>query len=332
MLPDVLFRCYKKDDGKIYWSLNEGGLAEQFGLTTKEIEGKSLHELFPGGASPELEAHFEAAFAGKPYAYTNEIEGRHFRHFPQPVYDDDGNVKEVVGFIADVTELVETQRRLELANEELEAFAYTASHDFRGPLSILMMDATMLSRRLEEGSKEAKAAQRIQNAADRLAKMVDGLLALSRAGRERLDIRNVNVTSIASDVAARLTRQHPERKAEWDIEEDMEIQADESLTEVLIQNLVENAWKFTSDEDTTRIRIGFGPEGTIEISDNGPGFTDEQAGTIFEAFTRLGRDKPGSGIGLATVKRIVERHNGTIEAIGVPGEGATFRFTLTPDS
>lgn len=326
MLPDVLFRCYKADDGKIYWSLNEGGLAEQFGLTTKEIKGKSLDELFPGGASDALHEHFELAFQGKPTIFTNEIEGRHFRHFPQPVFDDDGNVKEVVGFIADVTELVEAQEALKAANEELEAFAYSASHDFRGPLSTMRLDAANLLNKLPEGSREHRMAERIQTSADRLAGLVESLLQLSRATKGDLTIRPVNISGVARAVAAELAHRENAHDVEWDIEDDLDIHADPPLAEAMIQNLLENAWKFTRERNAPRITVRRGPEGTIEVADNGPGFPPEEAENIFRSFTRLVADKEGSGIGLATVKRIIERHGGTIEAEGRPDEGATFRF------
>ncbi len=332
LLPDVLFRCYKAEDGKIYWSLNEGGLAEQFGLTTKEIEGKSLDELFPGGASDALHQHFEDAFNGKVTIFTNEIEGRHFRHYPQPVFDKDGNVTEVVGFIAEVTELVETERALQAANRELEAFAYTASHDFRGPLSTMRIDAVNLLNQLPEDSPEWKSAQRIQRSADRLATMVDGLLQLSRANQDSLDRRPVDIANVARSIAANLEEQDLNRHVTWDIAETLPVQGDPALIESAVQNLLENAWKYTSDATDAHISVQAAEDGFIEISDNGSGFDPEEADAIFEAFTRLDKKRPGSGIGLATVKRIMERHGGTIEAIGRPGSGSTFRFHLPVDA
>lgn len=328
LLPDVLFRCYKGDDGKIYWSLNEGGLAEQFGLTTKEIEGKSLDELFPGGASDELHQHFEDAFNGKVTIFTNEIEGRHFRHFPQPIFDDDGNVTEVVGFIAEVTELVETERALQSANRELEAFAYTASHDFRGPLSTMRIDAANLLNRLPEGSKERQSAERIQRSTERLARMVESLLQLSRAGQDSLDRRPVDIANVARSIATDLRQRDPDREVSWNIAETLPVEGDPTLLESAMQNLLENAWKFTADREGARITIQAGEDGCIEVKDNGPGFNPDEAEAIFEAFTRLDPGRQGTGIGLATVKRIIERHGGTIEAEGHPGEGATFRFSL----
>lgn len=329
LLPDVLFRCYKGDDGKIYWSLNEGGLAEQFGLTTKEIEGKSLDELFPGGASDALHEHFEDAFRGKPTVFTNEIEGRHFRHFPQPVFDDDGNVKEVVGFIADVTELVEAERALAAANKELESFAHTVSHDLRSPLATLSMDAQMLTKRLEEGIQEGKVARRMVHATDRLMRIVEALLWLSRAATNDPDRQDVDLSRVAQDVVAELRAAQPDRDVQVDIGTGLRARVDPDLAHVLLQNLLGNAWKFTAETDEARIAFRRDGEAFV-VEDNGPGFSPEDAQRIFQAFTRLSGRFEGSGIGLATVQRIVERHGGSIEAEGRPGQGATFRFTLAP--
>lgn len=327
LLPDVLFRCYKADDGKIYWSLNEGGLAERFGLTTKEIEGKSLDELFPGGASEALHEHFEDAFRGRPTVFTNEIEGRHFRHFPQPVFDDDGNVKEVVGFIADVTELVEAERALADANRELEAFAHTVSHDLRSPLTTLSMDAEMLRTRLPQGTREQGMAERMTHAARRLIRLVEALLWLSRASTNEPERRDVDLSALAGEVVEGLRASDPDRRVEVDVEPGLQAHVDPDLANALLQNLLGNAWKFTLDKDPARIALRRDGDAFV-LEDNGPGFEPGDADRIFQAFTRLSGRFEGSGIGLATVQRIVERHGGTIEAEGRPGEGATFRFTL----
>lgn len=326
LLPDVLFRCYKADDGKIYWSLNEGGLAEQFGLTTKEIEGKSLDELFPGGASDALHEHFELAFQGRPTIFTNEIDGRHFRHFPQPVYDDKGRVKEVVGFIAEVTELVETERALKAANDELEAFTYSTSHDFRSPLNVMRVDAMNLVNALPEGSKERRSADRIRQSTERLSGLVESLLQLSRAGRTEIKRTRIDLSRAATTLVTSLKEQDPDRQVTVDIEDGILVEADPRLAEAVLQNLLENAWKFTRDAEDARIFVRAATDGSIEVEDNGIGFDPDKSTEIFRSFTRLTADHDGSGIGLATVNRIIDRHGGSITAEGRPGQGATFRF------
>ncbi len=331
ILPDVLFRCYKAEDGKIYWSLNEGGLAEEFGLTTKQIQGKSLHELFPGGASPELEEHFELAFQGVSTIFTNEIAGRHFRHYPKPIMGPDGKVTEVVGYIAEVTDLVETQRELERANQELDAFAHSVSHDLRNPLTVLSTIAQVMERAYK---KQLDAAGRqylakMQQTVTTMLSMTQSLLDLSTARNKELDRRRVDLSAIAHDVAQGLQTSHSERNVRFRIQPDLEAEADSGLMRVLLQNLISNAWKYAG----TAPLIEFLQQDTehgpaFVVRDDGPGFPPEQAESLFKAFNRGQDDIEGSGIGLSTVARIVARHGGTAWAASEPGKGAAFWFTL----
>src|SRR5687767_13696928 len=118
-LPDVVFRCVKDARGRIVWTLNEGRLAEEFHATTRDVYGKTLHEFFPPDVADRQLPFFEAAFRGEAVEWVNEMGGRRFKHFPQPVRGPDGSVVAVVGFITEVTSLVEAQRRAEELNVEL---------------------------------------------------------------------------------------------------------------------------------------------------------------------------------------------------------------------
>lgn len=338
LLPDVLFRCYKGDDGRIYWSLNEGGLAEAFHLTTDEIQGKTLEDLFPGGASPALKQHFEDAFRGEPTVFTNEMDGRHFRHFPQPVRDVEGNVVEVVGFIADVTQLVETQQELEAKNQELEGFAHTVSHDLQGPLSAARNLLYVLRRRsTERGGPTQKEdidalVERIDGMLQRMSMTTDSLLRLAGAGRGQPDRVPVDVTEAVQDIIADQAAAHPERIIVWDVEKSMRTEADAVWLRVALENLISNAVKFTRREPQARIRIASTRrDGRLwfSVEDNGPGFAAADARRIFDAFHRLDSEPPGFGIGLATVKRIIEAHGGDIFA--EPRDEGGARFLLTFD-
>ncbi len=333
ILPDVLFRCYKADDGKIYWSLNEGGLTEAFGLTTKEIKGKSLHDLFPGGASPELEEHFELAFKGISTIFTNQIGDRHFRHFPKPILDDEGKVKEVVGYIAEVTDLVQTQRELEIANRELDAFVHTASHDLKNPLTVLNTLVQVMGEHYRS-SLDAAGRQyldKMRQTVTRMQGMTDALLQLSRARNAPLEKRRVNLSNLAHEVAQNLQMADKERNVIFDIRPDLVAQADKALMGIVLQNLISNAWKYTSN---TAAVIAFDavetPKGPgFVVRDNGPGFASDAAAAIFEPFRRAhGGDVEGSGVGLNTVDRIIHRHGGEVWAESSPGNGAAFFFTL----
>lgn len=332
-LPDVLFRCYKGDDGQIYWSLNEGGLAEAFGLTTKDIQGKSLHDLFPGGASPELEEHFELAFQGISTIFTNQIGDRHFRHFPKPIMGDDGKVKEVVGYIAEVTDLVQTQTELELVNRELDAFAHTASHDLKNPLTVLNTLVQLFGEqyKMKLDAPGRQYLEKMRQTVTTMQSMTDALLQLSRARHAPLEKRNVNLSALAHEIAQNLQMSDSDRNVIFDIRPDLVVKADKALMGIVLQNLISNAWKYSA-QDAAKITFHDveTPSGPgFVVRDNGPGFDPEIAASIFEAFHRAhGTEIEGAGIGLNTVYRIMHRHGGEVWAESSPGQGAAFFFTL----
>lgn len=335
ILPDVLFRCFKGDDGKIYWSLNEGGLAQEFGVTTHEIVGKSLDELFPGGASPELHDHFERAFRGERHIFTNEMGGRHFRHFPQAVYDEEGGVREVVGYIADVTDLVEAQQALARANRELDAFVYAASHDMRNPLTALKTFVQLLQRNPAalQGARGDEILQRMSNTIGHMDALIEDYLRMSQVRHASVQRSDIDLTAMARDVQQELEADTSMPPAQWHIQDDMRARVDPGLARTLLQNLMGNAWKYSSKEDPPRIEIRMepSPEGQVlVVADNGVGFPPDQADALFEAFTRLHDDFPGTGIGLSTVRRIVEHHGGAVWAEGEVGRGARFYVRWEP--
>ncbi len=335
ILPDVLFRCYKGDDGKIYWSLNEGGLAEEFGLTTDKIQGLSLDELFPGGASPELHDHFERAFRGERHIFTNEMGDRHFRHFPQAIPDDDGHIKEVVGYIADVTDLVETQRALARANRELDAFVHAASHDLKNPLAAMKNLVELLRKKPDAltGPKGEEIIGRMSNTIRNMNDMIFDYLQLSRARNAKIERDTVDLTALAHDVIQDLESDDGSLEVDWQIQDGLTDDADPGLMRMILQNLLGNALKYSSRQERPQIRfhrvqLEDGPAYCIE--DNGVGFSMDDAEPIFEVFHRVHDDFPGTGVGLSTVRRIIEHHEGTVWAESQPGEGAKFYFRLGP--
>lgn len=333
LLPDVLFRCYKGDDGRIYWRLNEGGLAEEFGLTTKEIEGKGLDELFPGGASDELHQHFEEAFRGESTIFTNQIGDRHFRHFPKAVRDENGDVVEVVGYIADVTDLIHAQEDLARANKELDAFVHATSHDLKNPLTVISTLGQLLQEdHADELSPTAQGhLERMQRTIARMRSMVDDFLHLSRARSQPLHRTDVELSAVARSVADDLQAAEPERDVTWDIQDALHARADAALMRSVLENLMGNAWKYTADGAAT---ISFSQETTeagdaFAVRDDGPGFDADAATELFQPFVRghMGSIE-GTGIGLSTVERIIDRHGGRVWAESSPGTGAAFFFTL----
>jgi signal transduction histidine kinase len=228
-----------------------------------------------------------------------------------------------------------SNQELAALNQEIEAFSYSVSHDLRGPLR--SMDGFSLALIEDYGDKldeEAKdSLQRIRAASQRMGRLIDELLGLSRVTRAELTLKPVNLSEIAHEIADSLAQQQPERAVQWDIEEGLTVRADKALMQIAMQNLLENAWKFTSKTDHPVIRVGaVERNGQKEcfVADNGVGFEMAYADRLFGAFQRLHHESefPGTGIGLAIVQRIFRRHEGKIWVQAKPGLGATFFFRL----
>lgn len=235
------------------------------------------------------------------------------------------------------TEEVESvNRRLALANEELELFAASASHDLRSPLGTISGMAGLLKLELGEGRQDTAALRlgRIVDAVKRMTEIMDGLLALSRATGQEGEAAMVDLAGIAAEIAGDLKQQYRGHDVEVAFQAGMVVSADPRLMRTLLANLLENAWKYTSGVAAPRVRFEsrVAPDGgrVYEVADNGVGFDMRFAGKLFKPFRRLhsARDFPGMGLGLATVARIVRHYGGEIGAEGAEGQGAVFRFTL----
>jgi len=165
-----------------------------------------------------------------------------------------------------------------------------------------------------------------------MAELIDDILELSRITRRELKLQTINISAIAREIANNLTELNSSRKIQWNIQENMLDNGDEQLLRLLMQNLIDNAWKFTRDKDETKIDIGQSCTDNnciYYVRDNGVGFDTQYVDKIFMPFQRLHADKfEGTGIGLATVQRIIQRHGGKVWAETLPGTGTTFYFTL----
>ncbi len=239
-------------------------------------------------------------------------------------------------------ELAAANRKLSESVAEMEAFTYSVSHDLRGPLRALdgFSQAVIedYGDRLDETGLEY--LQRIRAASQRLGTLMDDLLALSRVGRESVRREEFDMEPMARAIMADLRSQEPDRAVEFSAEGDLEVEADPNLIGIALENLLANAFKFTRDRTPTRItlaRCSIGRESaaapdtpTFEVRDNGVGFDPEFENKLFLPFQRLhpARDFQGNGIGLATVRRIIELHGGEVGAEGRPGQGASFHFSL----
>jgi DNA-binding response OmpR family regulator len=226
---------------------------------------------------------------------------------------------------------------LERKNKELEAFSYSVSHDLRAPLrSIDGFSKALLDQWADALDPKAKDyLGRVRAAAQRMGELIDDLLELSRVGRAELKRGHTNLSEIAWTVAAELRKRDPDRQIEIDIQDGLVADADRRLMHIVFENLLGNGWKFTVNAEQPRIEVGssLSDDGPVYfVRDNGAGFDMTYAEKLFRPFQRLHstEDYPGTGIGLATVQRIVDRHGGRVSSEGVVGRGATFYFTLPP--
>lgn len=231
--------------------------------------------------------------------------------------------------------LVHHAADLEAANNELESFAYSVSHDLRAPLrgmsgysQILLED---YAGKLDEQAKQYLTG--IRDSGVLMSQLIDDLLKLSRVTREELIQDRVDITGLATGVLAEMKKRDPERKIEFKVSDGLTASGDNQLLRIVLENLLGNAWKFTGKVNAPKIEVGSNMRNGIQVffvRDNGAGFDMTYADKLFRPFQRLhsSQEFSGTGIGLATVQRIIQRHGGKVWAEGQPGNGATFYFTL----
>lgn len=227
------------------------------------------------------------------------------------------------------------EQRARQLETELSAFAWSVSHDLRAPLRIIDGFSEALEEEYRDGldEKGLEYLSRIRGAAGRMNELLNALLELSRVSRDEIRRETVRLSEIAATIAADLRASDPGREVEFSIEPGVTAEGDPALLTRVLQNLLGNAWKFTSKKAAAT--IGFGAEERegkriLWVRDDGAGFDPEYAGRLFGAFQRLHADSefPGVGMGLAVVKRIIHRHGGSVRAEGKVGEGAIVRIEL----
>lgn len=269
------------------------------------------------------------------------------------IRDEHGQPQTLTGIVQDITERkvvenrmhslnLELERRvhertaqLEAANKELESFAYSVSHDLRAPLRALdgFSEALLAACASKLDIESLHYLDRIKEAARKMGVLVEELLNLSHIARREMNRSLVDITALAQGITDELIASFPERKVEFSIDPSMEADADFNLLKIALDNLIGNAWKFSSAKADARIEIGCDSssgEKVFFVRDNGAGFDMAYADKLFTAFQRLhgAKEFPGTGIGLATVHRIIAKHGGRIWTQASPGTGAIFYFTL----
>lgn len=343
-LPAVLMR-YNRDFRLVYLSSVSASITgipveDCLGKTNREIGHpehlcrlweSAIDEVLQTGQNKNLEFDFDST-QGKKTFYLSLA----------PEFDATGGVAYVLGISTDITERKKAeqdlrQRTLELeaANEEMSSFSYTISHDLRAPLRSMDGFSQALledyAGHLDEQGRQW--LQHIRDSSQTMGQLINDLLGLSRVVRAELKWDRVDLSGMSVSIADDLTKAEPNRRVEFDISSGMEAWADRNLMRLVMENLIGNAFKYTSTRQAARIEVGIlerNGERVCFVRDNGVGFDMEYSDKLFKPFQRLHTEKefPGTGIGLATVRRIIKRLGGEVWAEGEVGKGATFYFSL----
>ena len=334
-------------------AINRAG-ARSFGKSAREAVGRNVFSLLPPQLAEERSARVdEVTRSGKPLRFEGEREGKVFSNTIYPVPDAHGDITRIAVYARDITErkraeeeihrltqeleqrVAERTAQLEDVNQELESFSYSVSHDLRGPLRAI----DGYSRVLQEDHSAGLdgEAKRLLNVIRRstigMARLIDDLLAFSRLSRRELQKSSINMTAMAQSVVEEHRKQAPERSVDVAIGELPPARGDNKMIRQLFENLISNALKFTRYQPEARIEIGSHVEGretVYYVKDNGAGFDMQYVTKLFRVFERLhGMEQfDGTGVGLAIVKRIVEKHGGRVWAEGEVDKGAALYFTL----
>ncbi|HET8580628.1 MAG TPA: PAS domain S-box protein, partial [Nitrospiraceae bacterium] len=366
---ETRFRVMADSTPALVWTSGPDALFTFFNKPWLEFTGQTLeHELGNGWTEdihPEdrqrcLEIYRSAFDARKEFKMEYRLrradgEYRWILDNGVPRYESDGTFAGYVGSCIDITEdkrvadeirrlnveleqrVFERTAQLEASNKELESFSYSVSHDLRAPLrSIDGFSLALLEDCADKLSAQGKDyLRRVRDATQRMARLIDDLLNLARVTREGMRRERVNLSMLARSIAADLKKTQPDRQVAFVIADGLVANGDAHLLRVALQNLLGNAWKFTSKRPKTRIEFGvIRQNGTPAyfVRDDGAGFDMVYAGKLFGPFQRLhsAKEFEGTGIGLATVKRVIRRHGGRVWAESAVGQGATFYFTLQP--
>jgi PAS domain S-box-containing protein len=348
ILENIPAMVFVKDADRLsFVRFNRAG-EQLLGIPRGELIGKSDVDFFP-----QAEAEFFVAkdretlrnqqMVDIPEEPIQTATGTRWLHTRKvPILDENGESRYLLGISHDITDRKRDMAALERARDaaeaasgELEAFSYSVAHDLRAPLRAIDGFSQALLDELGDALGEVGRgyAQRVRGSAQRMATLIDDLLQLSRVTRSPLHRQRVDLGELCRTTIAALQRDDTGRRVELATSGDLVTRADPRLLAIMFDNLLGNAWKFTSRREVGRITLSSddsGPVRVFSIEDNGVGFDMAYIQKLFGVFNRLHSDSdfPGTGVGLATVQRVVARHGGRVWARGEVGVGATFSFTL----
>lgn len=347
---EALFRALAEQAPQVIWTVDNKGEANYFNRAWFDLVGGTLDDwtgykwvsvIHPEDRPGVRENWVRAVATQSPYGGIRRLCGRdgsyHVMSYRAlPVLGEDGRVSFWVGIDADITELKSIESALRLSNDELEAFSYSVSHDLRAPLNTIDGFSRLLAKQItsDASPKAQHYLTRIQAGVAQMGKLIEDLLSLAHVSRMELRHELVDLSVLSRRILDEWQARDPHRQVEFHIEPGLVAQGDARLVRVLMENLLGNAWKFTSQRDHANITVGQQLDAAglpvFFIRDDGAGFDMAYADKLFAVFQRLHptSEFPGTGVGLATVSRVVGRHGGQVWADALPGKGATFFFTL----
>ncbi len=345
-IPDMVF--VKEADQLSFVRFNRAG-EQLLGFPRAALLGKNDFDFFPRDeaeffVAKDRETLRSKALVDIPEEKINTANGERWLHTKKvPIVDAAGVPRYLLGISEDITDrkseaaaLRVAKETAEAANKELEAFSYSVAHDLRAPLRAIdgFSQALVEDYAAVLGDLGRNYCGRIRESAQRMAVLIDDLLKLSRVTRAEMRRTPVDLGTLFRASLETLQQLEPDRRVEISVA-DLTVDADPRLLSIVLDNLCSNAWKFTSKKQTARIELGttiVDGERAFFVRDDGIGFDMSYASKLFGVFQRLHAESefPGTGIGLATVQRIIARHGGRTWAEGTVGAGATFYFTLQP--
>jgi PAS domain S-box-containing protein len=345
---EQLYRTLAEQAPEVVWNTDAQGVVTFVNRAWYELvggkPGEWLGQAWLGALHPEDVADVRENWAVsretlQPFSGTRRFMGKDGRYHTMsykaaPVLNERGQVAFWVGIDADITAFKAIESALRASNEELEAFSYSVSHDLRAPLGAIGGFSRALTLKLEGHSDERlhHYLERIRLGVDNMEHLIEALLSLSKVVRAPLSYGEVDLCAIAREILENLRVQDAQRAVTVRVQDPLMAQGDQRLLWLVMENLLGNAWKFTSRTAAGLIEVGRLESGNVFfVRDNGVGFDMAYAGKLFGAFQRLHTQAefPGTGIGLATVRRVVARHQGRVWAQSLPGEGTTFFFSLS---